>query len=380
MIMKRDKKTEQVIEKILNLGFFDYDYYLENNSDLKIYDMNPLEHYLNIGYKEGRNPSKFFDTNFYLSSNPDVEKLGINPLIHYVSKGIDENRKPLPNDETNFNISRSIKIINRLNLFDEDYYLENNPDIKKSNVNPLEHYLLLGYKEGRNPSPNFDTNYYLSSNIDVKRKNLNPLIHYALQGINENRPPNPYFNDIFKFNSINFNKNFLTEDIINKMEIDDHYYYNRWEYYKEIIEIVRRLDKIDTILELGPYKSPLVENEDVMDISDDFVEFYPFNINAFYKHDCSVLPYPIEDKQYDLVIACQVLEHLGINGQQIKVFDELERISNKAIISLPYMWFIPYMRDHHRIDENVIDYWANGREPSFQLISESRIIRVYEFE
>ena len=39
MIMKRDKKTEQVIEKILNLGFFDYDYYLENNSDLKIYDM-----------------------------------------------------------------------------------------------------------------------------------------------------------------------------------------------------------------------------------------------------------------------------------------------------------------------------------------------------
>lgn len=380
MIRKRDKKTEQVIEKILNLGFFDYDYYLENNHDLKIYDMNPLEHYLNIGYKEGRNPSKFFDTNFYLSTNPDVEKLGINPLIHYVSNGIEENRKPLPNDETNFNMSRSIKIINRLNLFDEDYYLENNPDIKKSNVNPLEHYLLLGYKEGRNPSPNFDTNYYLSSNIDVKRKNLNPLIHYALQGINENRPPNPYFNDIFKFNSINFNKNFLTEDIINKMEIDDHYYYNRWEYYKEIIEIVRRLDKIDTILELGPYKSPLVENEDVMDISDDFVDFYPLSINAFYKHDCSVLPYPIEDKQYDLVIACQVLEHLGINGQQIKVFDELERISNKAIISLPYMWFIPYMRDHHRIDENVIDYWANGREPSFQLISESRIIRVYEFE
>ena len=89
---------------------------------------------------------------------------------------------------------------------------------------------------------------------------------------------------------------------------------------------------------------------------------------------------PIKDKSYDLVIACQVLEHLGINGQQVQIFDELERISDKAIISLPYMWFIPFMRDHHMIDENVIDYWANGRKYSFQLITNSRIVRVYEFK
>ena len=119
---------------------------------------------------------------------------------------------------------------------------------------------------------------------------------------------------------------------------------------------------------------------DVMDISDEFIKYYPLDINSFFKHDCSQVPYPIEDKAYDLVIACQVLEHLGINGQQVEIFDELERISDKAIISLPYMWFIPYMRDHHRIDENVIDYWASDREPSFQMITNSRIIRVYEFK
>ena len=380
MKLNRDEKTEQIIQKILNLGFFDYDYYLSENDDLRIYDMNPLDHYLEIGYKEGRNPSPYFDTNFYLSNNPDVAELGINPLIHYVSNGLFENRKPHPNDNRNYDYKRSIKIIKRLNLFDEKYYLSNNPDVKEANINPIDHYLEIGYKEGRNPSSNFDTKYYLSNNPDVRRKNLNPLVHYAFEGIIENRAPNPYWNNIFKFNKESFNKKFLSEKMIKDLEINDHYYHNRWEYYNEIIEIIRRLDEIDKILELGPYKSPLVENEDVMDISDDFIDFYPLNINSFYKHDCSNVPYPVEDKSYDLVIACQVLEHLGINGQQTQIFDEFERISDKAIISLPYMWFIPYMRDHHRIDEKVIDYWANGREPSFQLIINSRIIRLYEFK
>ena len=36
------------------------------------------------------------------------------------------------------------------------------------------------------------------------------------------------------------------------MELEDYYYHNRGEYYKEIIEIIRRLDNIDKILELGP--------------------------------------------------------------------------------------------------------------------------------
>ena len=377
---KRDEKIEQIIERILNLGFFDYDYYLSENEDLRIYDMNPLDHYLTVGYKEGRNPSPYFDTNFYLSNNPDVRELGLNPLIHYMSNGMNENRKATPNDNNKFDYKRSIKIIKRLNLFDEEYYLSNNPDVRKCGINPLDHYLTVGYKEGRNPSANFDTGYYLSNNPDVRRKNINPLVHYAFEGINENRNPNPYWNDIFKFNTKSFNKNFLSKEIINDLEIKDHYYHNRWEYYKEIIEIIRRLGKIDKILELGPYKSPLVENEDVMDISDEYMDFYPLSINSFYKHDCSNTPYPVEDKSYDLIIACQVLEHLGINGQQSRIFDEFERISDKAIISLPYMWFIPYMRDHHRIDEKVIDYWANGREPSFQLITNSRIIRLYEFK
>lgn len=137
---------------------------------------------------------------------------------------------------------------------------------------------------------------------------------------------------------------------------------------------------IGDVLELGPYKSPLIEDEDVMDITDDFIKNYPININSFFKHDCSVTPYPIENKKYDLVIACQVMEHLGIYGQQKKIFDEFERISKRAIISLPYKWYAPDMRDHHMIDERMIDYWAKNRKYSFQMIINSRIIRIYEFD
>lgn len=37
MVKKIDEKTEQIIQKILNLGFFDY--YLDNKNDLRIYDI-----------------------------------------------------------------------------------------------------------------------------------------------------------------------------------------------------------------------------------------------------------------------------------------------------------------------------------------------------
>ena len=34
-------------------------------------------------------------------------------------------------------------------IFDEDFYLEENQDIKKAGINPFEHFIKFGYKEGR---------------------------------------------------------------------------------------------------------------------------------------------------------------------------------------------------------------------------------------
>jgi len=72
-------------------------------------------------------------------------------------------------------------------FFDEKYYLERYEDVKASDIDPLEHYLNYGWKEGRDPSPFFNTNFYLSRHRDVARANINPLFHYALWGKSENR-------------------------------------------------------------------------------------------------------------------------------------------------------------------------------------------------
>lgn len=54
-----------------------------------------LTHYLNEGWKEGRDPSGQFDTLRYLSDNPDVAAAGINPLLHYLGPGHAEGRVPV---------------------------------------------------------------------------------------------------------------------------------------------------------------------------------------------------------------------------------------------------------------------------------------------
>ena len=57
--------------------------------------------------------------------------------------------------------------------------------------NPLEHYVLSGSAEGRDPSPNFDPDFYLSQNPDVAAAGLDPLAHFLTFGQAEGRLPTP---------------------------------------------------------------------------------------------------------------------------------------------------------------------------------------------
>lgn len=79
------------------------------------------------------------------------------------------------------------KIIMDSELFDPEYYLSNNPDVKKAGVDPFEHFLNFGGLEGRDPSPGFDSSWYLDINADVKAAGINPLLHYLQFGKAEGR-------------------------------------------------------------------------------------------------------------------------------------------------------------------------------------------------
>jgi len=81
-------------------------------------------------------------------------------------------------------------LIKKSGLFDEEYYLLNNPDVRQADVDPLWHFVSCGWKEGRNPSTDFDCNYYLSIYSDVYTSGTNPFIHFIKFGRREGRNPN----------------------------------------------------------------------------------------------------------------------------------------------------------------------------------------------
>ena len=73
---------------------------------------------------------------------------------------------------------RDYNLLKKSDLFDSEYYLANNEDVKKAKMNPIKHYLKFGWKEGRNPSAKFDGNKYLNKRPDVRIAGLCPLVHY----------------------------------------------------------------------------------------------------------------------------------------------------------------------------------------------------------
>jgi GT2 family glycosyltransferase len=124
-----------------------------------------------------------------VSSNIEYvkKKLKRNDVI--VSKNI-KIKKPDNFEQIYFNI------IEKLDIFDQVWYLNEYGDKYKIEGNPLAHFLDIGVKNQLNPSKNFNTKYYLSSNPDVESSGVNPFIHYITQGHTENRlpiPPTTYY-------------------------------------------------------------------------------------------------------------------------------------------------------------------------------------------
>ena len=86
-----------------------------------------------------------------------------------------------------FTKTREYKAIARSPLFDVKWYLENNPDVKAAGIDPIQHYLTQGWKEGRRCTPYFNAKQYLEMYPDVAQANMNPLLHWEMYGRFEDR-------------------------------------------------------------------------------------------------------------------------------------------------------------------------------------------------
>src|SRR5262245_65294508 len=65
-------------------------------SDVREAGRDPLDHYVSLGWREGRDPAPWFSSQDYLAANPDVAKSDEEPFFHYLSRGRAEGREVAP--------------------------------------------------------------------------------------------------------------------------------------------------------------------------------------------------------------------------------------------------------------------------------------------
>jgi GT2 family glycosyltransferase/glycosyltransferase involved in cell wall biosynthesis len=167
---------------------FDRNRYIEQYPDVADDGLDPLEHYLTVGWRDGREPGSNFSSRGYLSKYPDVAALNTNPLLHYLKHGKAEGRNPRPKlTQMGTPVGEEYEQVQASGLFDQEFYLNTYADVKAANIDALEHYLTNGWKENRDPSSAFSTEGYFQLNPDVASANMNPLVHYVTNGKAESR-------------------------------------------------------------------------------------------------------------------------------------------------------------------------------------------------
>lgn len=162
----------------------------------------------------------------------------------------------------------------------------------------------------------------------------------------------------------------LTRGEFRALEAKDRYWQGRWGYLSTAIWWMGE-GPTGAVLEIGPYKKPLLETADVLDVRP-----YAGAGRTTYAWDAAKTPWPIRDDRYDLVIALQVWEHLG--DQQRAAFAEVRRIARRAILSFPYRWHCPG-DCHHAIDDAVIADWTLQTRPTRTQLVDRRMLYAFTF-
>jgi hypothetical protein len=71
---------------------FDAPYYLAQNPDVAKAKIDPIVHFLEYGWREGRAPNESFSVTEYLDANQDIAASAVNPFLHFLTHGRVEGR------------------------------------------------------------------------------------------------------------------------------------------------------------------------------------------------------------------------------------------------------------------------------------------------
>ena len=126
-----------------------------------------------------------YDKNFFGAELMAENGLCETSTVYVVSHGVKKIEDvTIKNFEENLELEDK-NIIAHSILFDADWY-KKNYDLGEY-LDAAKHYLTIGWKENKNPSPYFSTAEYLEKNPDVATENLNPLLHFEKFGFKEGR-------------------------------------------------------------------------------------------------------------------------------------------------------------------------------------------------
>jgi hypothetical protein len=114
--------------------------------------------------------SGLFDEQWYLDNNPDAARYPGGALRHFMRQGARELRDPNP-------------------YFSTAWYCENCRGFDPERSNAVVHYILKGSAEGVRPCPEFDPAWYREFYPDVALADLEPLSHFIHRGQAEGRRP-----------------------------------------------------------------------------------------------------------------------------------------------------------------------------------------------
>ena len=153
--------------------FFDSRYYLSEYKDVAASGLDPFLHFMENGWKEGRNPSADFNTLYYRDRHLDGRP--VNPLSHYVREGIKAGLRTKPRDEQDF-IDVQMPVV--LPFFDPTGYFA---QVEGDGTEPLLHYLRRGWRENVAIRTEVDLDSYAAHLDHVKRLGVSPLYHHASQ-------------------------------------------------------------------------------------------------------------------------------------------------------------------------------------------------------
>jgi glycosyltransferase involved in cell wall biosynthesis len=99
---------------------------------------------------------------------------------------------------------READVIRRSGLFEEAWYLAQNPEVAQSGEDPVAHYIRQGAAQDLDPGRSFSTRSYLLNYPDIATSGANPLVHYIEHGQAEGRSgeSNDYQSWIERFDTL----------------------------------------------------------------------------------------------------------------------------------------------------------------------------------